>query len=336
MVRSSGLEDNVGPHMYSEKSVSLPCPQVLTRGNVLQSLAALGVNELTANVLQELVTMSMERINQFSPTDIGSLMRSMVLCGYEPSKDEWTILFARMFQSITQLASSFEASATSMCLWSTAMMHGTIHFKLREEFKLRLAQIACQLSFYDCGDTLWACSLLDIPLEPHTWSAIWKSALGAIADCDSTSLSNLMFAHGVWRTKPEQALLDAIKERTIAILADFAPDELANLTWAMGALSCELPEALTQAQQSNSVAALRTPCYRVHCKQVLVCVCVYVYICVLHRHLCVCVYMYICIYIYIFLHLYKCIYMYMYVYIYVYTNMIYVYSYVDTSLSCPQ
>ena len=44
--------------------------------------------------------------------------------------------------------------------------------------------------------------------------------------------------------------------------------ELANLTWAMGVIGCESPEALTKAQQNNSVAATKHPCYRIQTKEV--------------------------------------------------------------------
>ena len=44
--------------------------------------------------------------------------------------------------------------------------------------------------------------------------------------------------------------------------------ELANLTWAMGVICCESPEALTKAQQNNSVAATKHPCYRIQTKEV--------------------------------------------------------------------
>jgi len=243
-------------------------PELLTPmdvGMAMWSFAALGIQDLTAGITQELVEASCEdrRINDFGPMDLCSLMRSMVLCGYTPTKDQFQTLYRRTLL----LMGVFEGSAVAMFLWSVAMLDGTLDYKMREEFKLKLHN-APAFSFYECGDVLWACSFLEIQLDPHVWNNIWKRALAGVADCDSTSLSNIMFAHASFRTKPEQALLDVIKERITEIIPEFEPDELANLTWAMGVLGCESPEALTNAQQNNSVAATKHPCYRIQTKEV--------------------------------------------------------------------
>jgi hypothetical protein len=233
----------------------------------LQSFAALGVQELTANITQELVIMSIERVTEFGPTDLASLLRSMVLCGYSPSSQQLKDINYRAFM----IAGAFQASATSMYLWSIAMLGGNIDFKLREEIKARIAASAASFSFYECGDILWACSVLDIQVDPAVWSLIWKTAQSNVTTCDATSISNIMFAHGTWRIKPEQALLDAIKERITETISEFEPDEVGNLTWAMGVLGCESPEALTQAQQDLAQpVAKKTPCYNVHNKVKLI------------------------------------------------------------------
>jgi hypothetical protein len=225
------------------------------------------VQDLTAPIMEEIVAMSMERINEFGPTDIASLMRSLVLVDYKLTKEDWTTIFRRMML----IASVFEASATSMFLWGVAMLGGTPDFKLREEIKLRIPVNAAAFSFYECGDLIWACSVLDIQLDPVVWSAIWKSAERGVTDCDATSLSNLMFAHGSWRTKPEQGLLDAAKERIPEVLPQIEATELANLAWAMGVLGVESPEALTQAQQKNDEQPTKFPCYCINPKEVRLC-----------------------------------------------------------------
>jgi hypothetical protein len=234
-------------------------------GMAMWSFAALGIQDLTAAVTQDLAEASCEdrRINDFGPMDLCSLLRSMVLCGYTPTKDQFQAIYRRVFL----LVSTLEGSAVAMFLWSVAMLGGTLDYKMKEEFKLRLSQHP-SFSFYECGDLLWACSVLDISIDPGVWQNLWRRALACVGTCDSTSLSNIMFAHASFRTKPEQALLDAIKVRITEIVPEFEPDELANLTWAMGVLSCESPEALTQAQQKNSVTASKNPCYRIQSKEV--------------------------------------------------------------------
>jgi hypothetical protein len=233
-----------------------------------QSFAALGVQDLTANITQDLVSMSIERVNEFDPTDLASLLRSMVLCGYSPSKENLKDVCYRAFM----IAGTFGASATSIFLWSIAMLGGNVDMKLREEIKARIAACAASFSFYECGDIIWACNVLDIQIDPAVWSSMWKTALGGVTTCDGTSLSNIMFAHGTWRIKPEQVLLDAIKERITEIVPEFEPEEVGNLTWAMGALGCEAPEVLLQAQQDLGSKALakKTPCYNVHSKETLI------------------------------------------------------------------
>ena len=64
------------------------------------------------------------------------------------------------------------------------------------------------------GDVIWACFSLDIQIDPAMWTNMWKRAHAVLGECDGTSLSNFMFAHAVWMKKPEQALLDALKEKT--------------------------------------------------------------------------------------------------------------------------
>lgn len=65
----------------------------------------------------------------------------------------------------------------------------------------------------EMGDVIWACFSLDIQIDPAMWTNMWKRAQTVLCECDGTSLSNFMFAHAVWMKKPEQALLDALKEK---------------------------------------------------------------------------------------------------------------------------
>jgi hypothetical protein len=233
-----------------------------------QSFRSLELLQLTVPVTQNLVNMSMERFNEFGPVDIACLMRSMVLVGYQPSKEE----FATIVQRVMITASHFEASATSMFVWSLAMLQGTCSARLREEIKPRIHIHASSFTFSECADILWATSVLEIQIDkdPQLWNAISKCALANISGSDTTSLSNIMFAYASLtpRQKPEQPLLEAMKEKIAEFVPQFEPDELANLTYAMVALNIECSEALTQAQQKNSVTFSKIPCYRVNDKEV--------------------------------------------------------------------